>query len=140
MEVHHLLHLTGCIDTLWTGSRNRQRPQWNLPAARCQNQLRKRDLPVTGQMRRFIGFYQKHRCPKKQSNRFREILHKRSGVFPSGKSGAKTGMAALQENAAQLLFSLHQRNAFASGIRCGSGCSNSRCTTADNQDIKVPHA
>ena len=137
MEVHHLLHLTGCIDTLWTGSRNRQRPQWNLPAARCQNQLRKRDLPVTGQMRRFIGFYRKHRCPKKQSNRFREILHKRSGVFPSGKSGAKTGMAALQENAAQLLFSLHQRNAFASGIRCGS---NSRCTTADNQDIKVPHA
>ena len=62
---------------------------------------------------------------QKQSNRFREILHKRSGVFPSGKSGAKTGMAALQENAAQLLFSLHQRNAFASGIRCGSGCSNS---------------
>ena len=44
MQIHHFLHLTGGVDAFRPGTADAQSSCGDLPAACCQNQLRKTDF------------------------------------------------------------------------------------------------
>ena len=140
MEIHQFLHLSGGVDALGPGAADVQGTPGNLPAARGQNQLSKRNFPaaviLTGKQGGFVFGNGQNRGVQRQLHRFRKILPQLPGVFHAGFVFAEAPVGALEQHTSKLTLPVSQKRP-----RSGTGLrrSNARRSAADDEDIIVLH-
>ena len=143
MEIHQLLHETGGVHTLRSGTGDGQRARGDFPTAGGQNQLIKGDfLPadmLTGQNGGFIRFDRQNRHFRKEFYFFGEVFQQFCGIFRTVQIFAEAMVGALQQHAAHLCFPVHQEHIPASGFPDGFGCGDAGSTGADDEDVTMFH-